>query len=142
MIGHHAEHDLIEVRQALGGQVVVGITLHGVVIARYALTQHERTTRHCRLQVLTRGQDLIRGHTAKDVLRHRSVQPIRPNREERREWSRQVEGDRQIVRGDGRRFDQVEAGRTGRGKLRVCPEFPGVIHIPCIQGLAIGPFQP
>ena len=86
LIGHDTEHDLIEVRQALRGLVIVGVAHHGVVIAWYALTHHERTTGHRRIQVLARGQDLIGRHTAEDVRRHRGLEAIRPDREERREW--------------------------------------------------------
>src|SRR5260370_35075205 len=52
-----------------------------------------------------------------------------------------MEGDREVVRRDIRRGDQVIASGTGCGELGVGPELPGEVHVPGIQGLAVRPLQ-
>ena len=44
LVGHNAEHDLIQVGQALCCLVVLGVAHNGVVVARLALTHHEGAT--------------------------------------------------------------------------------------------------
>src|SRR5689334_16640199 len=66
---------------------------------------------------------------------------VSPRREERGEGLLEVERDRQVVRRDIRRGDQIIANGTGCGELGVGPELPGEVHVPGIQGLAVRPLQ-
>src|SRR6266852_4869857 len=72
------ENDLVQVGQPFAGAVVPGVTYHGVVVARHALTHHEGTAHNLGVQVLGRLHDGLRSHTAEMMYWQRGKFAIHP----------------------------------------------------------------
>ncbi len=83
LIGHDAENHTIQVRQPLGGQVVVGVAHHRIVIPWLALLHHEGAAGDRWVQVVRRGDDLVRSNPHEMVRRQRRVDAIGPDGQER-----------------------------------------------------------
>src|SRR5437764_2908147 len=66
---------------------------------------------------------------------------IYPVTKERNISMREVEGDREVVRRDVCRTDQVDALWIGSPELGTLPELPAVVHVAGIIGLPIRPEQ-
>src|SRR5437667_12781873 len=76
------------------------------------------------------------------VRRQRSKDAIYPQvRKKRSKGALEVEGDREVVRRDFCRANQVQSQSTTGSKLGITPELPGVVHVARIVGLPIRPDQ-
>ena len=95
-----AEDDLVQVGQPCAGAVVAGVAHQRVVIPRHALSHHKGAAGDLWVQVVGRLLDGLGRHPAKMVRGQRGEAAIHPQREERRIGSREVEGDRKVVRRD------------------------------------------
>src|SRR6266852_4743687 len=77
LAGHNTEHNAIQVRETLRCTIVVRVAYYSVVVPWFALTHHERATGDRWVQIIGRGQDLVRGDTAEMVRWHYSFKAIR-----------------------------------------------------------------
>ncbi len=111
------------------------------MIARYTLTHHEGATHHLRVQVVGRLENLLRRHRTEMVRGQRRRVAIHPQREEGNIGLLEVEDDRQMVRRDVCRGDQVQAHSNVGPKLGIEPEPPGEVHVAGIVGLPIRPHE-
>ena len=93
-----AEDDLVQVGQPFAGTVVAGIAYQRVMLAGDALRHHERAARDLGVQVVGRLLDGLRCHPAEVMRGQWRIDTIYPQRDKWRIGSREVEGDREVVR--------------------------------------------
>ena len=138
------EHDLVQIGQPFAGAVVPGVAHQRIVVPRHALSQQERAVRDLGVQVVRRLEDLLRCHPAKVVRGQRRKVAIHPVLQERSVGVCEVEADREVIRRNVCRANQLKASRTirkDRTEFVVEPELPGIVDVTGIIGCSIRPDQ-